>query len=65
MNHIVLLGDSIFDNGVYVPGELASFTRVPQMWLVPLSHTVSRSCKVVLPNFAIGGVKVDDSNWTG
>ena len=21
MNHVVLLGDSIFDNGVYVPGE--------------------------------------------
>jgi hypothetical protein len=40
-------------------------TRVPQMWLVPLPHIVSRSCNVVLPNFAIGGVKVDHSNWTG
>ena len=28
MNHIVLLGDSIFDNGVYVPGELAVIDQV-------------------------------------
>ena len=36
MEHIVLLGDSIFDNGVYVPGELAVIeqlrSEMPDAW---------------------------------
>ena len=36
MKHIVLLGDSIFDNGVYVPGELAVIEQLraelPDAW---------------------------------
>jgi hypothetical protein len=40
MNHVILLGDSIFDNAVYVPGEPAVIqqlrTHLPQNWRATL-----------------------------
>lgn len=50
MGHIVLLGDSIFDNGVYVPGEPDVVRQLqgvlPQGWrasLLAVDGAVTRS----------------------
>jgi lysophospholipase L1-like esterase len=59
MSHIVLLGDSIFDNGVYVPGEPDVVRQLqaalPEGWratLLAVDGAVTRSVKAQLDRLA-------------